>query len=47
MVATAAGKSIWGDRLTSLADVIPMMLGAGGAALAAASTKPRTVETGQ
>ncbi|WP_267382614.1 MULTISPECIES: hypothetical protein [unclassified Sphingomonas] len=40
-VAGGLGKSVWADHLTSMADVVPMLLGAGGAALAAASTNPR------
>lgn len=40
-IAGALGKSVLADHLTRLGDVVPMLLGAGGAALMAASTSPR------
>lgn len=38
MVAAAAGKSVLADHLTSAGDLVPMILGVGGAAIASAST---------
>lgn len=37
-VAAALGQSVLADHLTRMADVLPMILGAGGAAIAAATT---------
>lgn len=41
LVAGAFGKAALADHLTRLGDAVPVLLGAGGAALAAASTSPR------
>jgi hypothetical protein len=37
-IATAAGKSVLADHLTSAAEIVPMLIGVVGAAIAAAST---------
>lgn len=41
LAASSLGYSTVGQHLTSLADAIPMILGVGGAAIAAASTSSR------